>query len=309
MTTRTLEPVAPAPSTVRRRRSGLEKAKARAGWLLLAPALIHSVIFVAVPGVIVLALSFSEFRLLGSPDLVGLDNYVTLFSDSKFVQALINTVIYTLAVVPLAMALAILVALGLNQRIRFRAAYRTLFYLPVVTSTVAVATVWLWIYNPSSGLGNEVLSFLGLSRSGWLTDPGTALSALIAIGVWQGLGTKMIVYLGALQTISPELVEAARLDGASKWQIFWHVTWPGLAPAHFFVIVTSIAGSFQVFDLVYVTTQGGPVGSTNVLTYDIFQNAFGNLKLGYASAETMAMLLLVGVFIYLGRMTQRNREE
>jgi multiple sugar transport system permease protein len=294
---------------VRRPRSGVERAKARAGWLLLAPALIHSLIFIALPAVIVVILGFTDARVAGSGDWIGFDNYVQLFHDGTFLQALLNTLQYTVVVVPIGMIVALLIAVGLNQQIRARGLFRTLFYIPVVTSTVAVSAVWLWIYNPSSGLGNEVLAFFGLARSGWLTDPNIALPALMLIGIWQGLGAKMIIYLAALQGVSHELVEAARLDGANRWQIFRNVTWPALAPVHFFVLVTSIASSFQVFDLVYVTTQGGPANATNVLVFDIFSNAFARLQIGYASAETVIMLAFVAILIYLGRLSQRERKE
>lgn len=287
----------------------MERAKARAGWALLAPALLHSLVFIAAPGVIMIVLSFTEFGFLGANRFVGLQNYLDLASDSRFWQSVLNTVIYTVVVVPVGMAIAVVIAIGVNQPLRLRGLFRTFFYIPVVTSTVAVGTVWLWIYNPSTGLANEVLAFFGLAPSGWLTDPNIALWGLILIGLWQALGAKMLVYLGALQSISLELVEAARLDGASKWQVFWNVTWPGLRPAHFFVLVTAIASSFQVFDLVYVMTQGGPINSTDVLSYDIFTNAFANLKLGYAAAETIALLVLVAIFIYLGRLTQRDVED
>lgn len=182
----------PARSQPRtRRRGGVEKAKARAGWLLLAPALIHSAIFIALPAIIVVMLSFTDARVIGGGSWVGLSNYADLLDDPLFRESVQHTLVYTVAVIPLAMAIAILVAVGLSQNIRGRAVFRTLFYIPVVTSTVAVASVWLWIYNPSSGLGNEVLAFLGISPSGWLTDPDTALPALTAIGIWQGLGAKM----------------------------------------------------------------------------------------------------------------------
>lgn len=295
--------------SARRGSPGIARAKARAGWILLVPALIHSVIFMALPTIIVVGLSLTDARVVGRGDVVWLDNYIELFQDQTFRTALLNTLAYTIVVVPVGMAIALLVALGLNAPIRGRAAYRTLFYIPVVTSAVAVSTVWLWIYNPASGLANEVLAFFGIGRSGWLTDPDVALPALMVIGVWQGLGSKMIIYLAALQGVSQELVEAARLDGANRWQIFWNVTWPALGPVQFFVLVTSIAGSFQVFDLVYVMTQGGPANATNVLTFDIFTNAFSRLQIGYASAETVIMFVFVGVMIYLGRLTQRDRKE
>jgi len=312
MTTQVLEqPTAQAAAEPRRsrRRNGVERAKARAGWMLLTPALVHSVIFIAIPGVMAVYLSFTNARVAGQGAWIGLKNYLDLFQDAQFANALKNTLLYTIAVVPVAMALSLAVAIGLNQKIPGRALFRTLFYIPVVTSTVAVAAVWLWIYNPAAGLGNQVLAFFGLARSGWLTDPGVALPALMVVGIWQGLGAKMIIYLAALQSISPDLIEAATLDGASRWQTFWNVTWPGLAPVHFFVLVTSIASSFQVFDLIYVTTGGGPANSTNVLTFDIFTNAFERLHIGYASAETVIMLVFVGVLISLGRLSLRNRED
>ncbi|MFD3400151.1 carbohydrate ABC transporter permease [Kribbella sp. NPDC058693] len=311
MTTETLERpvVAAVTRPSRRRRGGVERAKARAGWLLLAPSLVHSVIFIAIPGVMAVYLSFTNARVAGQGDWIGLKNYLDLFQDAQFLNAVKNTLLYTIAVVPVAMALSLAVALGLNQKIPARGLFRTLFYIPVVTSTVAVAAVWLWIYNPAAGLGNQVLAFFGLARSGWLTDPDVALPALMLVGIWQGLGAKMIIYLAALQSISPDLIEAATLDGASKWQTFWNVTWPGLAPVHFFVLVTSIAGSFQVFDLIYVTTGGGPANATNVLTFDIFTNAFERLHIGYASAETVIMLVFVGILISLGRLSLRNRED
>ncbi|TDD18893.1 sugar ABC transporter permease [Kribbella turkmenica] len=311
MTVETLErPVGAAADERpdRRRRGGVERAKARAGWLLLAPALLHSVIFIALPGLMAVYLSFTNARVAGQGTWIGLQNYVDLFADAQFLSALKRTLLYTIAVVPVAMALSLVVAVGLNQKIPGRALFRTLFYVPVVTSSVAVAAVWLWIYNPAAGLGNQVLSFFGLARSGWLTDPDVALPALMVVGVWQGLGAKMIIYLAALQSISPDLIEAATLDGASRWQTFWNVTWPGLAPVHFFVLVTSIASSFQVFDLVYVTTGGGPANATNVLTFDIFTNAFERLHIGYASAETVIMLVFVGILISLGRLSLRDRE-
>lgn len=291
-----------------RRAGGVERARARAGWLLLAPAVVHSAVFIALPAVIVVVLSFTDAKVIGGGAWVGLANYTDLLDDPLFQQAVMHTLLYTVAVVPLAMALAVVVALGLNQQIRGRTIFRTLFYVPVVTSTVAVAAVWLWIYNPSGGLGNEVLAFFGIAPSGWLTDPDRALPALMVIGVWQGLGAKMVLYLAALQNVSPQLVEAAKLDGAGPWQVFWNVTWPALGPAHFFVLVTSIASSFQVFDLVYVTTLGGPANSTDVLAFDIFTNAFQKLQTGYASAETVVMLLIVGALILLGRLTQRGEQ-
>ncbi len=297
-----------AISTPARRGRTIQSAQARAGWILLAPALIHSAVFIVLPLALVVWLSVTDARIAGRGDFVGLENYIELItSDKTFHRAFLNTVLYSIVVVPVAMALALLIAVGLNQRIHGRGVFRTVYYIPVVTSGVAVSAVWLWIYSPSGGLANEILAFFGLARSGWLTDPNAALPALMVIGVWQGLGTKIVLYLAALQSVSFEQLEAAQIDGANRWQSFWNVTWPALAPVHFFVLVTSITGSLQVFDLVYVMTGGGPGDATNVLVFDIFNNAFARLHIGYASAETVLLLFLIGAMVALGRLAQRDK--
>jgi multiple sugar transport system permease protein len=273
--------------------------------VLALPGLVHISIFLALPLAIAFALGFTNYDFSDAWSWVGLDNYVELFGDARFRRALLNTILYTLAVVPFAMAIALAVAIGLNQRIRGRATFRVLYYVPVVTATVAVATVWMWIYNPNVGLGNMVLGFFGLGPVRWLADTTTALPSIMIVGIWQGLGAKIVIYLAALQSVRRELVEAARVDGAGSWQAFRNVTWPALRPVQFFVLVTSIISSFQVFDLVYVMTRGGPADSTVVLTYDIYHNAFHSLRLGYASAETMMAFVLIGTFIFIGLKVQR----
>lgn len=295
------------PSAARRGGpSRLQRKQARAGWLLLLPALLHSTLFLAVPALAAIFLSLTNYNFSGAWQLIGLENYVELFADEQFHAALWNTIVYTLVVVPVATVIALLIALGLNQKIHGLGFFRTIYYLPVVTATVAAASVWLWIYNPGAGLANAVTSLFGLAPSDWLNDPDIALPALMVVGVWQGLGAKMIVYLAALQGVSKELMEAAALDGANHWQKFKNVIWPALGPAHYFVLVTAIIQTFQVFDLVFVMTRGGPANATTVLTYDIYSNAFEGLRLGYASAETVIMLVLIAAFIYLGGRTQRK---
>jgi ABC-type sugar transport system permease subunit len=270
-------------------------AQRRTGLILIAPYLLHVIVFTAVPMLMAVGLSFTDYAFIGAPQWVGLQNFSQLLSDERFRLATLNTVLYSIVAVPVAMAIALLIALGLNQKIRFRNVYRAAYYLPQVTATVAVATIWLWIYNPDVGLANALLNVIGLGRVRWLVDPSWALPALMIVGVWQGLGAKMIIYLAALQGIPREILEAARTDGANPWQVFRHVMWPQLGAANFFVLVTSIVASFQIFDQVYVMTKGGPVNSTTVLTYDIYLNAFDRLRLGYASAESVLLFLLIGV--------------
>src|SRR5438128_4475374 len=215
-------------------------AQRRTGVILIAPYLVHVIMFTALPMLMALGLSFTNYAFIGAPQWVGLQNYGQLLSDERFRLATLNTVLYSIVAVPVAMAIALLIALGLNQKIRFRNFYRAAYYMPQVTATVAVATIWLWIYNPDVGLANAVLNVFGLGRVRWLVDPSWALPALMIVGVWQGLGAKMIIYLAALQGIPREILEAARTDGANPWQVFRHVMWPQLGAANFFVLVTSI---------------------------------------------------------------------
>lgn len=276
----------------------------RAGWLLLSPALLHSLVFILIPVGAAVVLSFTDYSFGDSWSWVGFENYGELFKDQDFRAALWNTIVYAVVVIPLSMVIALVIALGLNQKVRAIGFFRTAFYLPTVTATVAIATIWLWIFNPGSGLANGVLSLFGLAPAQWLTNPDTALPSLMIVGVWQGLGAKMIIYLAALQGVSRDLLEASSLDGAGRWQTFRNVTWPALGPVQFFVLVTSIVGTFQVFDLVYVMTKGGPGTETTVLVLDIYQNAFQALRLGFASAETVMMMILIAAFIGLGRLIQ-----
>lgn len=288
----------------RNRRRSVTRSQTRAGSVMLAPALIHSTIFISIPTLAAIVLSLTDYSFGADWQWVGFDNFVELSTNDSFRAAFVNTIVYAIVVVPVAMGIALAIAIGLNQKIRGLGFFRTAFYIPTVTATVAVATVWLRIYNPSSGLANGVLSLFGLGPARWLTDPNMALPSLMVVGIWQGLGAKMLIYLAALQGVSRDLVEAAGLDGANKWQVFRNVTWPSIGPAQFFVLITSIAGTFQVFDLVYVTTKGGPGVSTNVLVFDVYNNAFQSLRLGYASAETVIMMLLIASFILLGRKLQ-----
>lgn len=291
------------PSTGRR---SLERGQVRAGWLLLAPALLHSAVFIVIPTIAAIVLSFTDYSFGDTWSWIGLANYGQLFGDEDFLASLWHTIVYSIVVVPVSMALALLIAIGLNQKIRGLAIFRTAFYIPTVTATVAVATIWMWIFNPGSGLANGFLSLFGLAPAQWLAGPDSALPSLMIIGTWQGLGAKMIIYLAALQGVSGDLMEAADLDGAGRWQRFRNVVWPSLAPVQFFVLVTSIVGTFQVFDLVYVTTQGGPGTATRVLVFDIYTKAFQSLQLGLAAAETVMMMILIGAFIMIGRLSQRN---
>jgi multiple sugar transport system permease protein len=226
---------------------------------------------------------------------VGLENYQFMFGDTRWWNAVWNTLVYTFVSVPLGMGLSLLVAIVMNQKIPGIYAFRAIFFLPVITSWVAVSVVWLWILDGRLGLLNYALSLVGIDGPDWLSNPHTALLALIMITVWKGLGFQMVIWLAGLQAIPKELYEAAIVDGANRGQQFRFITLPMLAPTTFFLLITGVIGSFQVFTPVFVLTKGGPLGSTDVAVYRIYERAFVNFDFGYASA--LAWVLFVFIFV------------
>lgn len=304
MTTESLETTADVQDHARRpsrgRRSSGRKLR-RAGWLMVTPALAHTIVWIAIPVVATFVLSFTNYEVFSAPEFVGLDNYVELWNDDVFRKATWNTVIYTFFTVPFSMAVAVVVAVLLNQKIRGRTAFRAAFFLPQVTATVAIAMVWLWMYNPQYGLLNALMSFLGLPTQAWLANPDWALWAVILVGIWQGIGMKMLIYLAALQNIDHHLYEAASMDGASSVRQFFSITLPMLKPATFFVFVVSIIGAFQVFDQVYVLTDGGPANATTMMTYEVYRAAFQDFRMGLACAQSVVLFAFLLVLTMINR--------
>lgn len=292
-----------------RRRRGAARKLHRTGWLMVAPALAHATIWIAVPVLATLVLSFTDYRVLSAPRWIGLDNYVEIWNDEVFRRATWNTVVYTFFTVPFSMAIAVVVAVLLNQKLRFRTAYRAAFFLPQVTATVAIAMVWLWMYNPQYGLLNAVLSFFGVPGKAWLADPSWALWSVIVVGIWQGIGLKMLIYLAALQNVDENLYEAASIDGASRVRQFFAITLPMLKPATFFVFVVSIIGAFQVFDLVYVLTDGGPANATTMMTYEVYRSAFQDFRMGMASAQSVVLFAFLLVLTIANRRLTRGDDQ
>jgi ABC-type sugar transport system permease subunit len=223
---------------------------------------------------------------------VGLQHYIELAGDGLFWNAAKNTAIYALYV-PLTMVCALGVAILLNRRIRGVALLRAIFFLPYITSFVAISIVWQWMYDPNFGIFNWSLGLVGLGPFPWLNSPGTALFALIIMAVWIHIGFQMVIFLAGLQAIPNELYEAAMIDGAGPWRRFRKITLPMLKPTTFFVLVTSIIGSFQVFTFVYVMTEGGPLHATDVIVYHIYQNAWQFLRMGYASAMSWVLFAVI----------------
>jgi len=271
-------------------------AESRWAWLFLAPTLIGLAVLSAGPILAALGISLTRWDLLTPPKFVGLDNFGQLLADRRFLTAVRNTAFYTATSVPIGLLLGLGLALVLNQRLRGIAWIRTAYFLPVVTSTVAISLVWSWIYSPDRGPLNGVLGAIGLPPQRWISDPFWAMPSIVLMSVWQGLGTTVIIFLAGLQGIPEEYYDAASVDGAGSWARFRHVTLPLLTPSIFFTGVLALIDSFQVFDQVYVLARPGKATeSTVTIVYTIYENGFQNFKMGYASAAAWLLFLIVAV--------------
>ncbi len=278
------------------RRGGPLAGDGRWALLFLAPTLLGLAILSAGPILATLGISLTKWDLLTAPKPAGLDNYTALISDDRFLKALRNTFFYTIVSVPLGLAIALGLALALNVRIRGIAWIRTAYFLPVVTSTIAIALVWQWIYSPESGLLNEVIGLVGIPAQRWLGNPTLAMPAIVAMSIWQGLGVNVIIFLAALQAIPSDLLDAASVDGAGRRARFRYVVLPLLTPAIFFTGVLSLISSFQVFDQVFVLVKPRPTDATITVVYFIYENGFKFFKMGYASAAAWVLFLIVALF-------------
>ena len=287
-----------------RRGRGPRASDARWALVFLAPTLIGLAVLSAGPILAALGISFTKWDLITPPQFVGLDNYLRLAGDDRFFKALRNTVFYTVVSVPVGLALALGLAVALNQQIRGIAWIRTAYFLPLVTSATAVALVWLWIYSPT-GLLNTFLGTFGIAPQRWVADPTLAMPSIIVMSIWQGLPANVIIFLAGLQAIPVEYYDAASVDGAGRRSRFRHVTLPLLTPSVFFTGILALIGSFQVFDQVYVMANPGKPGDATItLVYFIYENGFRNFKMGYASAASWVLFLVVAVLTGLYFRTQ-----
>jgi ABC-type sugar transport system permease subunit len=263
----------------------------------LLPSLLIFGAFVFFPLFFSFYASLTKWNLPFEPSFIGLDNYRYLFTDEigsrDFAQALRNSLYYAVGV-PLNMAVSLLLASLLNQRLRAVGLFRTAYFLPTITSTAAISVVWLWIYHPGDyGLANSLLMRLGLSPLRWLRDPALAMPGLIIMGVWHGMGYNIIIFLAGLQNIPTHLYEAAEIDGAGVWAQFRGITWPLLGPTTFFILVIGVINSLKAFTEMDVMTQGGPLGATTTLTYYLYQEAFEHFSMGRASAVACILFALL----------------
>jgi multiple sugar transport system permease protein len=277
------------------------RRESRTAWLLAAPAITLMMLFIIIPALAVIVLGFTDFEL-GYSDFrfVGFENYAELFSDRTFRKSLWNTVVYTAIVTPFSIFLGLGIAMLIEAEPRARAFFRTVYFLPVASLLVAMATVWQYMLHPSIGPVNMMLAFFGIAGPNWLGSSSTVLPSLAIIGIWQSVGFNMVLFLAGLTAIPRDLYAAAEMDGVrSGFERFRLVTWPMLGPTTLFVVTISIINSVKVFETVKALTEGGPNKASEVLLFTIYQEGFVYLRVGYASAMTVIFLAILVVLMFL----------
>lgn len=263
------------------------------GYIFIAPQVIGMCLFIIAPVIASFFISFTEWDFVSSPKWVGIRNYETQLTSPLFWKILGNTVYYTVATVAGGIILAVLLALLVNVKLKGVEIYRALYFIPVITPMVAVALVWVWLYNPDFGVINYLLSLIGINGPDWLASVTWAMPAIIIMSLWKGLGYNMTIFLAGLQDIPSSLYEAAEIDGANSWSKFRYITLPMLSPILFFVLIMSLIGGFQMFTESYVMTRGGPADATNVIVLQIYNLAFRWWKMGEAAAISWILFVII----------------
>ncbi|MDH7602895.1 MAG: sugar ABC transporter permease [Armatimonadota bacterium] len=292
------------------RRKPLVRGESLAAAGFLAPSFVGLLVFAIVPIIGAFVVSLLDWDILTPPRYVGLANYAEIWRELTHGETLrtvlLNTIYFTAGTVPLAMAISLAIALLLNRRLWGVGAFRVIYFLPTVTSIVALSIVWRLMYNPDYGIINRFLRLFISHPPGWLADPNWAMPAIIIMSVWTGLGYNAILYLAGLQGISSTYYEAAKIDGANAWQLFRHVTWPLLSPTTLFIFTMSVISGFQVFTQIYMMTAGKPTPQTMVYVYHVYSEAFTSFRMGYASALAFVLFLLILV-VTLGQLSITKR--
>jgi len=298
-----LNPPARAPTP---RRSRLTQHEARMAYWFITPTMLLFTVFTVLPMLMAFGLSFSNYDILTPLKWIGFENYTRMLQDEIFVQGIKNVGLYALMYVPSMLVLSLSLALTLNSPRPGMKFFRALFYLPAITSSVAASTVWVWMLQKDYGVVNQVLSIVHINGPAWLANSDTALVAIVVVTVWQGLGGNILIYLAGLQGVPRYLYEAAMLDGASSAQQFWYITRPALQTTTFFVSLMSLIGAFQLFDQAYVMTQGGPGYATTTAVYQIYNNGFQQLRMGYASAQAFVLAAAILVISVVNMRINRD---
>lgn len=276
--------------------------KQQGGLLFVLPALVGTFIFIIIPIICSFALSFTEWDLLNDITFIGLDNYKSVLSEPEFLQILINTFVYAISTTVFAVIIPLIIASILNAKIRGAEAFKTIYFLPFITPAVVIAIVWAWIFDPNIGLVNNLLN----THYSWLYSTKLAMPILIFISVWKLIGYNVVLFLTGFSTINQDVYEAAKIDGANNKQTFLKITVPLLKPTIYFVTTVTAISSFQIFDLIYVMTQGGPAGSTDVIVYSIYKYAFEYFDIGKSCALAYILFVIILVLALIQKKFQKT---
>lgn len=295
-------------SVATRQRPSARRRRTLVAWSFILPNFLGFAVLTLVPVITAFYMSFTNRNLFGRSNWVGLKNYERLFNDDSFWTSFVNTIYFAGLHVPLTIAVSLGLAILLNNKLRGSAFFRTAAFFPYITSAVAIAVIWNLLLSPDFGAVNQVLRFIGMENPpGWFTDPDWAMPAVAMVATWRDMGYYMILFLAGLQTVPRELLEAARVDGATAWERFHHVTLPCLRPTMFFVTVILTINSFKIFDLILVMTEGGPGQATSVLSQFIYRKGFVENQFGYASAAAVAMFFMCLVFTIVQFVWNKRR--
>ncbi|WHY18119.1 sugar ABC transporter permease [Paenibacillus sp. G2S3] len=287
----------------------MDTREAIAGYLFVAPLMLGLVILTLIPVLGSLLLSFTNWNFvagLGGIKFAGMDNFIRLFHDDAFMKSLLNNLLFIITV-PVTIIVALLLAILIDKQVFLKDLFKVIYFLPYISSVVAIAMVWQVMFHPSLGPVNQFLMSLGWSNPPkWLADIHYALPSLMLIQIWIQLGYNIIIFIAGLQSIPKDLYEAADIDGANSWRKFRNITVPCISPTTFFLLVTGVIGSFKIFDLIQVLTQGGPANSTTVIVYELYDTAFNQLKTGYASSMALVLFLICLIITALQMLAQKK---
>lgn len=293
----------------RRKAWSLTKGENLAGWLFVSPMLIGVFVLVLIPIIATIVLSFADWNFVqgwDGIDWIGIGNFKKLLHDDQFIRSVRNNFLF-LFTVPIYMLISMVLAVIIDRHVYLKSYFKVAYFMPYISSIVAVAVVWQVLFQPSYGPINEMLKAIGFSHPPmWIADPQYALISIMMIVVWTSIGFNMIIYIAGLQSIPKDLYEAADIDGADGWTKFRRITFPLLSPTSFFLLVTGVIATFKVFDIIAVMTQGGPIGSTSLMVWYLYDTAFVNLKVGYASSVATVLFLFV-LLITFGQWLAQKR--
>jgi len=275
-------------------------------FFFLTPSIIFLFLFQLLPIAYSLILSFSKWNIRAPAEFVGIDNYIELFQDKQFWSSVMHTFQYILMYVPLVIVGGMILALLLSKKIRCQTFFKTSFFIPVISSWVAVSLIWKGLFNPKFGYINQILSWIGIQGPAWLYDPKWAMPVIVFTSVWKDIGFIMVILLGGLNNIPNHLYEASLIDGATPWKQFWKITLPLLTPTLFFALMITLINSFQIFDQVWIMTNGGPAGATSVIVEQIYRNAFSYSRMGYAAAMSWVLFGLIFTISFFQNKYQKK---